>query len=122
MPFALGTAVCLFRAQAPLVRCVPWFDRRVSEGTGSLLFGGGNLLPKAPSGSSVSFEFVRQLCCSDKDFMDRGGDLEWISAFPHEEKFVYASLSFLMPMQDKPIVVKIGVSMYQIVPLRIRMA
>ena len=25
--------VCWFRAQAPLVRCVPWFDRRVSEGT-----------------------------------------------------------------------------------------
>ena len=26
MPFTRGTSVCKFRAQAPLVRCVPWFD------------------------------------------------------------------------------------------------
>ena len=26
MPFTLGTIVCRFRAQAPLVRCIPWFD------------------------------------------------------------------------------------------------
>ena len=26
VPFTLGTVVCWFRAQAPLVRCVPWFD------------------------------------------------------------------------------------------------
>ena len=30
--FLLGR-LCCFIAQAPSVRCVPWFDRRVSEGT-----------------------------------------------------------------------------------------
>jgi len=30
--FTRGASLCRFGSQAPVVRCVPWFDRRVSEG------------------------------------------------------------------------------------------
>ena len=56
------------------------------------------------------------------DFMDRGVDLEWLSAFPHEKEYLYPPLSYLRPIRSEPIVVKIGESIYQIVELKICMA
>jgi hypothetical protein len=54
-------------------------------------------------------------------FMDRGVDLEWLSAFPHEKEYVYSPLSFLKPKRSKPIVLKMNGGVYQIVELKITM-
>ena len=56
------------------------------------------------------------------NFMDRGVDLEWLSAFPHEKEFLYPPLSFLKPIRSEPILLKIGNCTYQIVELKISMA
>jgi hypothetical protein len=57
-----------------------------------------------------------------ENFMDRGVDLEWLSAFPHEKEYLYPPLSFLKPIRRDPIVLKIGPATYQIVDLRISMS
>ena len=57
-----------------------------------------------------------------ENFMDRGVDLEWLSAFPHEKEFLYPPLSYLKPIQKKPIVIKIGNCLYQLVELKINMS
>ena len=54
-------------------------------------------------------------------FMDRGVDLEWLSAFPHEKEYVYSPLSYLKPKRSKPIVLKMNGGVYQIVELKITM-
>ena len=57
------------------------------------------------------------------NFMNRGVDLTWLSAFPHEKEYLYPPLSFLKPIRPKPIVLKIGGSAtYQIVELQISMS
>ena len=72
---------------------------------------------QGPSGTISTLLWLRT-----ENFMDRGVDLEWLSAFPHEKEFLYGPLSYLKPLEDKPIVMKIGVSVYQIVPLKINMS
>ena len=44
------------------------------------------------------------------NFMDRGVDLEWVSAFPFEREYLYPPLSYLKPIQQEPTVVQIGSS------------
>jgi len=57
-----------------------------------------------------------------EDFMDRGVDLEWLSAFPHEKEFLYSPLAYLKPIGKKPAVFEIGSNFYQVVKLRISMS
>jgi hypothetical protein len=57
-----------------------------------------------------------------ENFMDRGVDLEWLSAFPHEKEYLYPPLSFLKPIQTEPTVLKIGSCLYQVVELKISMS
>ena len=58
-----------------------------------------------------------------ENFMDRGVDLEWLSAFPHEKEYLYPPLSFLKPIQTEPTVLEIGSCLYQVVePLKISMS
>ena len=57
-----------------------------------------------------------------ENFMDRGVDLEWLSAFPHEKEYLYPPLSYLKPLREKPLVLKIGDSTYQVVELKINMS
>ena len=57
-----------------------------------------------------------------ENFMDRGVDLEWLSAFPHEKEYLYPPLSYLKPIRRQPIVSKIGSSTYQVVELKIQMS
>ena len=39
-----------------------------------------------------------------KNFMDRGVDLKWLSAFPHEAEYLYPPLSYLKPTREEPTV------------------
>ena len=55
------------------------------------------------------------------NFMDRGVDLEWLSAFPHEKEYLYPPLSYLKPIRKEPVVMKIGNSTFQIVEVKIQM-
>ena len=50
-----------------------------------------------------------------KNFMDRGVDISWLSAFPHEKEYLYAPLTFLKPIGDEPIRCTIGGVDYQVV-------
>ena len=54
--------------------------------------------------------------CAPKlqNFMDRGVDLTWISAFPHERQFLYSPLTYMMPVREEPVVVQIGGVTYQV--------
>ena len=72
---------------------------------------------QGPAGNINTLLWIRT-----DNFMDRGVDLEWLSAFPHEKEFLYPPLSFLKPIRSEPIVLKIGHSIYQIVELKISMA
>ena len=53
--------------------------------------------------------------------MDRGVDLEFLSAFPHEKEQLYPPLAYLKPLRKKPIVIQMGESTYQVVLLKINM-
>ena len=57
-----------------------------------------------------------------ENFMDRGVDLAWLSAFPHEKEYLYPPLSYLKPIHKEPIVLQIGSSTYQVVELKIQMS
>ena len=72
---------------------------------------------QGPSGTISTLLWLRT-----ENFMDRGVDLEWLSAFPDEKEFVYGPLAYLKPLKEKPIVMKMGASTYQIVPLKINMS
>jgi hypothetical protein len=54
-------------------------------------------------------------------FMDRGVDLTWISAFPHEREFLFPPLTYMRSVRDKPIIVKIGVVTYQVFEVKVQM-
>ena len=71
---------------------------------------------QGPSGTISTLLWIRT-----ESFMDRGVDLEFLSAFPHEKEFLYPPLSYLKPLGKKPIVLQIGSSIYQIVELKISM-
>ena len=72
---------------------------------------------QGPSGTINTLLWVRT-----ENFMDRGVDLQWISAFPHEQEFLYPPLCYLKPIREKPMVLQIGSSIYQIVELKISMS
>ena len=57
-----------------------------------------------------------------KNFMDRGVDLKWLSAFPHEAEYLYPPLSYLKPTREEPTVVTIGAVVYQVVEVEIQMS
>ena len=70
-----------------------------------------------PSGTINTLLWLRT-----ENFMDRGVDLEWVSAFPFEKEYLYPPLSYLKPTQKEPIVLKIGTSTYQIVEVIVSMS
>ena len=49
------------------------------------------------------------------NFMDRGVELTWISAFPHEQEFLYPPLTYLKPLKKEPVLCKIGDTTYQVI-------
>jgi hypothetical protein len=55
------------------------------------------------------------------NFMDRGSSLRWISAFPHEEEYLYPPITYLKPRYDKPEIFKIGDVEYQVVDVTAQM-
>jgi len=57
-----------------------------------------------------------------QSFMDRGVDLTWISAFPHEREFLFSPLSYMQSVRrDEPIIVKIGGVTYQVFEVKVQM-
>jgi len=54
-------------------------------------------------------------------FMDRGVDLTWISAFPHEREFLFSPLTYMRSVRDEPIIVKIGDVTYQVFEVKVQM-
>ena len=57
-----------------------------------------------------------------ENFMDRGVDLTWLSAFPHEKEYLYPPLCYLQPLHKEPILLQIGSSTYQVLELKIQMS
>lgn len=55
------------------------------------------------------------------NFMDRGVDLSWLSAFPHEKEYLYPPLTYLKPIHQEPKAIDIGGRKYQIVDLKATM-
>ena len=53
--------------------------------------------------------------------MDRGVDLRWLSAFPHDAEYLYAPLSYHKPVRKEHIVVNIGNVVYQVVEVEVHM-
>ena len=72
---------------------------------------------QGPQGTISTLLWIRT-----ENFMDRGVDLEWLSAFPHEKEYLYPPLSYLKPIQTEPTVLKIGSCLYQVVELKISMS
>ncbi len=70
---------------------------------------------QGPAGSISTLLWIHT-----KNFMDRGVDLEWLSAFPHEKEFLYPPLCYLKPLRERPIVTKIGGVLFQIVEVKIQ--
>ena len=56
-----------------------------------------------------------------KNFMDRGVELTWISAFPHEKEFLFAPLTYLKPLHQEPLICTIGGVTYQVVEVSAQM-
>ena len=61
-----------------------------------------------------------------QNFMDRGVDLTWISAFPHEREFLYSPLSYIKSVCDEPLVVEVVVAevggvTYQVFEVKVQM-
>ncbi len=54
-----------------------------------------------------------------QNFMDRGVDLELLSAYPPEPERLYPPLCYIQPIGERPIVVRIGDVLYQIVRVKI---
>ena len=55
------------------------------------------------------------------NFMDRGVDLAWISAYPHEKEFVYPPLTYMKPIHQEPLICTIGGVTYQVVEVSAQM-
>ena len=53
--------------------------------------------------------------------MDRGVDLTWISAFPHEREFLFSPLTYMTPVRKEPVVVQIGGVTYQVIEVKAQM-
>jgi hypothetical protein len=56
-----------------------------------------------------------------QNFMERGVDLTWISAFPHEREFLFPPLTYMQSVRDEPIIVKIGGVTYKVFEAKVRM-
>jgi len=56
-----------------------------------------------------------------ENFMDRGVDLSWISAFPHEREFLYSPLTYMQAVRDEPVFVKIGDVTYEVIEVKVQM-
>jgi len=111
------TAVDLFRGMSN--RKI--FDRFMQQG-------GTELAPMSTTADlSIALKYSQGgniatlLWLRTENFMDRGVDLTWISAFPHEREFLYSPLCYLKPIQQKPAILIVGTSTYQIVELKASM-
>jgi len=56
-----------------------------------------------------------------QNFMDRGVDLTWISAFPHEREFLYSSLTYMRPVSNRPVTVQVGGEDCQVIEVKVQM-
>ena len=56
-----------------------------------------------------------------QNFMDRGVDLTWVSAFPHEREFLYSPLAYMRAVRDEPVVVQVGGVTYQVIEAKVQM-
>ena len=56
-----------------------------------------------------------------QNFMDRGVDLTWISAFPHEREFLCPPLTYRTPVREEPVVVQICGATYQVIEVKVQM-
>jgi hypothetical protein len=53
--------------------------------------------------------------------MDRGVDLTWISAFPHEREYLFSPLTYMQSVRDEPIIVKIDGVTYKVFEVKVQM-
>ena len=56
-----------------------------------------------------------------QNFMDRGVDLTWVSAFPHEREFLFPPLTYMRAVRNEPIVVQVGGVTYQVIEVKAQM-
>jgi hypothetical protein len=55
------------------------------------------------------------------NFMDRGSELSWLSAFPHEIEFLYPPITFLSPIYEEEYKFKIGDAIIKVVDVKAQM-
>ena len=56
-----------------------------------------------------------------QNFMDRGVDLTWISAFPHVRELLFSPLTYMQSVRDEPIIVKIGGVTLKVFEVKVQM-
>jgi hypothetical protein len=56
-----------------------------------------------------------------QNFMVRGAELSWLSAFAHEEELLYSPTTYLRPLTKTPAVFKIGSATFKIVDVEAQM-
>ena len=56
-----------------------------------------------------------------QNFMDRGVDLTWVSAFPHEREFLFSPLTYMRAVHDEPVNVQVGDVTYQVIEVKAQM-
>ena len=56
-----------------------------------------------------------------QNFMDRGAELSWLSAFAHEEELLYSPTTYLRPLTKTPAVFKIGSTTLEVVDVEAQM-
>lgn len=66
-------------------------------------------------------EIATLLWLRSQNFYDRGVELTWLSAFPHEKEFLYAPLTYMRSLRKEPIKCNIGNVTYQIVEVSAQM-
>jgi hypothetical protein len=61
------------------------------------------------------------LCIISQNFMSRGSELSWLSAFAHEEEMLYQPTTYLLPLTKKPAVFNIGSATFKVVDVEAQM-
>jgi hypothetical protein len=57
-----------------------------------------------------------------ENFTDRGSELSWLSAFPHEIEYLYPPITFLKPVyHDEEYIFKIGDAIIKVVDVSPKM-
>ena len=56
-----------------------------------------------------------------QNFMVRGAQVSWLSAFAHEEELLYSPTTYLRPLTKTPAVFKIGSGTFKVVDVEAQM-